>query len=129
MKFFHSFYEEADLCRRALWAGQKLGLLTTVRLPYLRFRNKYLFTLTDPNIAIQWLPVVLLRLVLSDLHAAARSPGSTDMSFTSSAMAILWLTGNIIPITRARKHRNRMVRHGRPGLLVGRQVAGRAHLF
>ena len=142
-EIFHSFYEEADLCRRALWTGQKLGLLTTVRLPhasrgvgsrsrlrlYLRFRNKYLFTLTDPNIAIRWLPVVLLRLVLSDLRAAARSPGSTDMSFTSSAMAILWLIGNIIPITRARKHRNRMVRDGRPGLLVGRQVGGRAHLF
>src|ERR1039457_2582268 len=76
-EIFHSFYEEVDLCRRALWTGQKLGLLTTVRLPhasrgpgsrsrwrlYLRFRNKYLFTLTDPNIAIRWLPIILLRLV------------------------------------------------------------------
>ncbi len=33
-EIFHSFYEEVDLCRRALWTGQKLGLLTTVRLPH-----------------------------------------------------------------------------------------------
>jgi GT2 family glycosyltransferase len=142
-EIFHSFYEEVDLCRRALWTGQKLGLLTTVRLPhasrgpgsrsrwrlYLRFRNKYLFTLTDPNIAIRWLPIILLRLVLSDLHQAARSPGDADMSFTSSTMAILWLIGNIIPVIRARRHRNRMLRYGRPGVLIGRQVSGRAHLF
>ena len=142
-EIFHSFYEEADLCRRALWAGQKLGLLTTVRLPhasrgqgsrsrwrlYLRFRNKYLFTLTDPNIAVRWLPVVVFRLVLSDLRHAANSPGDSDMNFTSSSMATLWLIGNIIPIARARRQRNRMIKAGRPGVLIGRQVGGRVHLF
>src|SRR5258708_26686659 len=119
----------------------EIGLLTTVRLPhasrgpgsrsrlrlYLRFRNKYLFTLTDPNIAIRWLPIILLRLVLSDLHQAARSPGDADMSFTSSTMAVRWLTGNIIPVIRARRHRHRRLRYGRPGVLIGRQVRRRAH--
>jgi GT2 family glycosyltransferase len=142
-EIFHSFYEEVDLCRRALWTGHKLGLLTAVRLPhasrglgsrsrlrlYLRLRNKYLFTLTDPNIAIRWLPFVLFRLVLSDLHEAARSPGNTDMSPASSAMAILWLITNIIPITRARRHRIALAKYGRSGVLVGRQVGGRAHVF
>src|SRR5258708_35177339 len=142
-EIFHSFYEEVDLCRRALWTGQKLGLLTTVRLPhasrgpgsrsrwrlYLRFRNKYLFTLTEPNIAIRWLPIILLRLVLSDLRQAARSPGDAAMSFTSSTMAILWLTGNIIPVIRARRQQNRMLRYGQPGVLIGRQGSGPAHRF
>src|SRR5258708_35171330 len=142
-EIFHSFYEEADLCRRALWTGQKLGLLTTVRLPhasrgpgtrsrlrlYLRFRNEYLFTLTDPNIAIRWLPIILLLLGLSDLHQAARSPADPDMTFTSSTMAVLGLTGNIIPAIRARRHRNRLPRYGRPARLIGRHASGRAPLF
>jgi len=142
-ELFHSFYEEVDLCRRLLWAGHKLGLLTNVRLPhasrglgdrsrwrrYLRFRNKYLFTLTDPNIALRWLPVILFRLLTSDLRQAAFSARRTDMSLTSSTMAIAWLIGNTRQIARARACRQRMVESGRPGCLIGRHVHGQAHIF
>jgi GT2 family glycosyltransferase len=142
-ELFHSFYEEVDLCRRALWSGYKLGLLTTLRLPhasrgpgsrsrwrlYLRFRNKYLFALTDPNIVIRWLPTVVLRLVLSDLRQAARSQGDADMSITSTARAILWLLRRTPQIVRARHWRSKMAKDERSGILVGRWARGRAHLF
>jgi GT2 family glycosyltransferase len=142
-ELFHSFYEEVDLCRRALWSGYKLGLLTTLRLPhasrgpgsrsrwrlYLRFRNKYLFALTDPNIAIRWLPTVVLRLVLSDLRQAAHSHEGADMSVTSTARAILWMLRCVPQIVRARDWRSRMAKDERSGILVGRWVHGRAHLF
>jgi GT2 family glycosyltransferase len=142
-EMFHSFYEEVDLCRRALWAGQKLGILTTIRLPhasrgqgsrsrwrlYLRLRNKYLFTLTDVNIAVRWIPVVIFRLVLSDFRGAFRSIGAGDLSIASSAMAALWLVKNTVPIVRARRKRAKIEENGRPGGLIGRQVGGRAHLF
>jgi GT2 family glycosyltransferase len=142
-ELFHSFYEEVDLCRRALWAGHKLGLLTNVYLPhasrglgdgsrwrrYLRFRNKYLFTLTDPNITTRCLPLILSRLLISDLRQAAFSARPTDMSLTSSTMAIVWLIGNSGQVARARARRQRMVESGRPGRLIGRYVHGQAHIF
>jgi GT2 family glycosyltransferase len=142
-ELFHSFYEEVDLCRRALWAGHKLGLLTNVLTPhasrgpgdrsrwrrYLRFRNKYLFTLTDPNIAVRWIPIVLFRLLISDLREAFFSTKQADMSLTSSTMAIAWLVGNIGKVVRARACRQRLVRSGRPGCLIGRYLRGQMHIF
>jgi GT2 family glycosyltransferase len=142
-EIFHSFYEEVDLCRRALWAGYKLGLLTSLRLPhasrgvgdgshfrrYLRFRNKYLFTLTDPNVALRWLPATLLRLLVWDLRQAVSSPRNAEIRLASSLVAVAWLVRNAAQVTRSRACREKMAKSGGSNSLVGRMVNGRVNVF
>lgn len=60
---YHTYYEEADLCRRIRWLGYRVGLLTNIFIQHkgggstagslyrrkLMMRNKYYYVLTDPT--------------------------------------------------------------------------------
>ena len=122
-EIYHAFYEEVDLCRRALWHGYKLGLITSLRLShasrgadngsryriYYRIRNKYLFILTDPDLAIRRLPWIVVRLIGADLRQIPGSSASTEFSVLSFGRAVLWLLVHARHIARGRSRRNSMV--------------------
>lgn len=118
-EIFHSFFEEVDLCRRALWHGYKVGLLTNWRLPhasrgagnrsrwriYLRLRNKYLFALTDADISLGHLPSIVVRLVLQDFRRMWCSRTLGDFSTVSFACALAWLFLNTPKVVACRRRR------------------------
>jgi hypothetical protein len=122
-EIYHAFFEEVDLCRRALWHGYKLGLVTSLRLAhasrgpgnrsryriYYRIRNKYLFILTDPDLAIRRLPWIVLRLIGADLRQIPGSSYSSEFSVLSFGRAVLWLLVHARQIARGRSRRSRMV--------------------
>lgn len=114
-EIYHAFFEEVDLCRRALWRGYKLGLVTSLRLShasrgaanrsryriYYRIRNKYLFILTDPDLGHQasW---IVLRLIGADLRQIPGSSSSAEFSVLSFGRAVLWLLVHASQIARSK---------------------------
>jgi GT2 family glycosyltransferase len=122
-EIYHAFFEEVDLCRRALWRGYKLGLVTGLYLShasrgadngsdyriYYRIRNRYLFILTDPDLALISLPLIIARLIVADLQQFSISSTSSDFSIIAFGRAMLWLLMNGYEIVRGRSRRRRFI--------------------
>jgi len=132
-ELFFAFFEEVDLCRRALWQGYRLGLLTDLRLPhasrgpeersmrrrYYRIRNKYLFALTDPDIPARRLTCVVSQLALWDLRRVPEALRS-DLSviLIPSLLAVAWLVLNAPRVIHGRRWRAKLVRSPQCPLVV-----------
>jgi GT2 family glycosyltransferase len=122
-EIYHAFFEEVDLCRRALWRGYKLGLVMGFRLwhasrgadggsdfrIYYRIRNKYLFVLTDPDLHLRSLPLILVRLLAADLRRNSMFSASSDFSTKAFVQALLWLLINGHEVVRGRSRRTRFM--------------------
>lgn len=80
-ELFPLFFEEADLCRRARWAGFRVGIVTTleiehqgrgvrdgdVRRVFHRIKGRYVYLLTDPELKMGTIVLVLLNWIVRDL--------------------------------------------------------------
>lgn len=115
--YYHSFYEEVDLCRRVRWAGHRVGLLLDATIEhhgetdggdsayrnYHMTRNRYVYLATDPTIprlTAVWLGV---RWFANDVWTQRRRPVGSVTDLSEFVAVWRWLISHTALLRRERR--------------------------